>query len=53
MLRRSEERRLGAYFDLRDFHHRVLSHGTPTTAIVAAALADEAPALRPFAAAPS
>lgn len=48
-LRLAEERRLGARFDLRSFHQRVLSHGTPTTSIVAEALADDAPVRRPFA----
>jgi uncharacterized protein (DUF885 family) len=38
-------------FDARSFHQRLLSHGTPTTAIVARALRDDAPARRPFAAA--
>lgn len=48
-LRSEVELREGPGFDLRSFHQRVLSHGTPTVAIVAAALADEAPARRPFA----
>ena len=48
-LRHAEERRLGSAFDVRQFHQRVLSHGTPTTAIVADALADDAPVHRPFA----
>jgi uncharacterized protein (DUF885 family) len=41
-LRRLVERREGPAFDLADFHRRVLAHGTPTVAIVAAALTDEA-----------
>lgn len=48
-LRRTVEEREGAAFDVRRFHQRVLSHGTPTTAIVAEALADDAPVRRPFA----
>jgi hypothetical protein len=35
--------------DVATFHRRLLSHGTPTVAIVAEALADHAPTLRPFA----
>lgn len=42
--------REGASFDVRSFHARVLSHGTPTTALVAEALRAGAPARRPFAA---
>lgn len=38
----------GPGFDLRGFHQRLLSHGTPTVAVVADALADDAPASRPF-----
>jgi hypothetical protein len=49
-LRRATEAREGAAFDVRHFHQRVLSHGTPTTAIVAEAIADGAPERRPFAA---
>jgi uncharacterized protein (DUF885 family) len=48
-LRRSEQQRSGAAFDLGTFLRRLLSHGTPTVAIVAEALADGAPELRPFA----
>ena len=48
-LRREVELREGPAFDLRRFHQRVLSHGTPTAAIVAAALRDDAPSHRPFA----
>jgi uncharacterized protein (DUF885 family) len=39
-LEAAERTRAGARFDLRRFHQRVLSHGTPTPGIVAAALAD-------------
>ncbi len=49
-LRWQVERRAGAAFDARSFHQRVLSHGTPTVSIIAAALADAAPVHRPFAA---
>ena len=49
-LRSQVERRAGAGFDARSFHQRVLSHGTPTVSVIAAALADAAPAHRPFAA---
>lgn len=49
-LRRTVEAREGAAFDLGGFLRRVLSHGTPTVAIVAEALADGAPVRRPFAA---
>ena len=54
-LRRSEEQRLGTAFDLGRFLRQVLSHGTPTVAMVAEALADGATERRPFAqaAAPS
>lgn len=49
-LRRAEEARLGADFDESTFHHRVLSHGTPTTAILRDTLADpDAEVRRPFA----
>jgi hypothetical protein len=48
-LRHEVERTEGAGFDLRAFHQRVLSHGTPTVAMVADALRDDAPAYRPFA----
>jgi uncharacterized protein (DUF885 family) len=48
-LRRSEQARAGAAFDLGAFLRRTLSHGTPTVGIVAEALADDAPTLRPFA----
>jgi len=48
-LRAEVEAREGADFDLRGFHQRVLSHGTPSTDIVRRALADGAPARRPFA----
>jgi uncharacterized protein (DUF885 family) len=40
-LRRLTERAEGGRFDLAGFHRRVLAHGTPTVAIVAAALADD------------
>ncbi len=49
-LRVQVEARAGAGFDVRPFHQRLLSHGTPTVSVVATALADEAPAHRPFAA---
>jgi len=49
-LRREETARAGSAFDLGTFLRRLLSHGTPTVAIVAAALADGAPERRPFAA---
>jgi hypothetical protein len=48
-LRRREQGRDGAAFDLGTFLRRVLSHGTPTVEIVADALADGAPEHRPFA----
>lgn len=49
-LRRGEEARLGADFDERTFHHRVLSHGTPTITILRDTLADPAAEVRrPFA----
>jgi hypothetical protein len=49
-LRAEVEQREGADFDLRDFHQRLLSHGTPTVALVAAALRDDdTPVRRPFA----
>jgi hypothetical protein len=48
-LRRTEQQRTGAAFDLGTFLRRVLSHGTPTVAVVADALAEDAPELRPFA----
>jgi len=48
-LRAEVERREGAGFDREGFHQRVLSHGTPTVPLLSAALADGAPALRPFA----
>lgn len=48
-LRDEVERREGPDFDLRRFHQRLLSHGTPTVAIAAAALRDDAPVRRPFA----
>ncbi|MEX2328931.1 MAG: DUF885 domain-containing protein, partial [Nitriliruptoraceae bacterium] len=47
-LRRDVERARGDAFDLRDFHQRVLSHGTPTFSVVAAALADDQDVHRPF-----
>ncbi|MBW3659562.1 MAG: DUF885 domain-containing protein [Actinobacteria bacterium] len=49
-LEAEERRRAGADFDLARFHRRVLAHGTPTTAIVRAALAEDPdePAWRPF-----
>jgi hypothetical protein len=48
-LRYAVERAEGSAFDVRAFHQRVLSEGTPTVGVVADALADDAPALRPFA----
>lgn len=48
-LRATTEAAEGADFDLRSFHQRVLSHGTPTIAILREALADDAPSRRPFA----
>ena len=51
-LRRTERAREGAAFDPGTFLRRVLSHGTPTVAIVAEALADGAPEQRPFAGPP-
>jgi hypothetical protein len=46
----AERERAGGALDLRGFHAKVLSHGTPTTATVAAALADpSAEVRRPFA----
>jgi hypothetical protein len=49
-LRAEVEQREGAAFDLRDFHQRLLSHGTPTVALVAGALRDDdAQVRRPFA----
>ncbi|MFP5309543.1 MAG: DUF885 family protein [Actinomycetes bacterium] len=46
----AERVRAGGALDLRGFHAKVLSHGTPTTATVAAALADpSAEVRRPFA----
>jgi uncharacterized protein (DUF885 family) len=47
-LRAEVERREGADFDVRRFHQRVLSHGTPTVDVVRHALADDAPTYRPF-----
>ncbi len=47
-LRAEVEKRDGSDFDVRGFHQRVLSHGTPTVDIVAAALRDDAPVHRPF-----
>ncbi|MCC5948675.1 MAG: DUF885 domain-containing protein [Nitriliruptoraceae bacterium] len=49
-LRAAVARAEGPGFDLRRFHQRVLSEGTPTVRIVAEALADDAPVRRPFAA---
>ncbi|MBW3621400.1 MAG: DUF885 domain-containing protein, partial [Actinobacteria bacterium] len=40
-LEAEERRRAGDRFDLATFHRRVLSHGTPTTAVVRAALAED------------
>ena len=48
-LRTEVEGREGHDFDVRQFHQRVLSHGTPTTSLVAEALRDDASAHRPFA----
>jgi hypothetical protein len=50
-VRAEVERREGRDFDLRGFHQRLLSHGTPTIDIVRDALRDDAPAIRPFEAA--
>jgi hypothetical protein len=50
-VRRAEEARLGSAFDLGHFLRCLLSHGTPTVAIVGEALAEGAPEVRPFAAA--
>jgi uncharacterized protein (DUF885 family) len=48
-LRVEVERREGAPFDLRHFHQRLLSHGTPTVAMIREALTDDDQALRrPF-----
>ncbi len=47
-LRAEVERREGGDFDVRRFHQRVLSHGTPTVDVVRDALADDAPVHRPF-----
>ncbi len=52
-LRRAEQARAGAAFDLGTFLRRVISHGTPTVSIVAEALAAGSPARRPFAATPA
>lgn len=46
---RTERAREGAGFDVGTFLRRLLSHGTPTVALVAEALADGAPERRPFA----
>jgi hypothetical protein len=48
-LRVEAEAREGHGFEVRRFHQRVLSHGTPTPAMVADALRADAPARRPFA----
>ncbi|MTV26501.1 DUF885 domain-containing protein [Nitriliruptoraceae bacterium ZYF776] len=40
----------GGRFDTRRFHQQLLSHGTPTVALVRAAIAEGAPEHRPFAA---
>jgi uncharacterized protein (DUF885 family) len=50
-VRAEVERAEGSGFDLRRFHQRLLSHGTPTIDIVREALRDRAPARRPFEAA--
>jgi uncharacterized protein (DUF885 family) len=50
-VRAEVERAEGSSFDLRRFHQRLLSHGTPTIDIVREALHDQAPARRPFEAA--
>ena len=47
-LRDEVERHEGHDFDVRRFHQRVLSHGTPTVDVVRDALADDAPVHRPF-----
>ena len=49
-LRYAIERRDGPRFDLRAFHQRLLSEGTPTLSVIEAALQDDAPSRRPFAA---
>lgn len=49
-LKHARQRVEGAGFDLGRFHRALLSHGTPTVAILAAALAADAPVRRPFAA---
>jgi hypothetical protein len=41
--------REGSRFDLRRFHRRVLSHGTPTVDVLRRALADDGVERRPFA----
>jgi hypothetical protein len=49
-LRAEVEEREGDDFDLRGFHQRLLSHGTPTVGLVADALRDDdTPVRRPFA----
>ncbi len=48
-LRLERERIEGHEFDPTRFHQQVLSHGTPTVPMVAAALRDHQPVLRPFA----
>jgi hypothetical protein len=50
-VRAEVERAEGVSFELRSFHQRLLSHGTPTIDIVREALRDRAPARRPFEAA--
>lgn len=47
-LRVEVQEREGPAFDLLGFHHRVLSHGTPTVGMVRGALRDDAPVHRPF-----
>ncbi len=50
-LRCEVQARQGSAFDLRDFHQRLLSHGTPTVDVLRRALADPgAEVRRPFAA---
>jgi hypothetical protein len=48
-LRADVHRREGRDFDVRRFHQRLLSHGTPTVALLAEALQDDSPSRRPFA----
>jgi hypothetical protein len=47
-LRAEVEEREGEAFDVRHYHQRVLSQGTPTVDVLRDALADDAPQHRPF-----